>query len=460
MVDNRFISCNVCKTKINLRSQIGYFDIPFNLHCPTCKTHIYGKLIIDQEKIGIKLEVENAHSESNEVDSKEIFYSAELSAEFPTKKMDIRSLGEYDLSPFLRNSSFYGDNLKALKATQGSMKFAQYFEGRWKKLKPYFDLFWNNQDVLLYPKLNSEINNYKFIPLSEVTNELDASMALHQLLITTTGITSALQPGTLNDYTEISKLLLTSKDTLEETQKFANSISSEFNSIEIKAFKLIEVFSKIYEQLIPVVALRNAGCLNNVDKEKYGIMTTNFEELSDFYAKSYEWILDNMNIVIALNNIVTRNDYNNCANGKDYNQILKIGSKYKKLDYIDDLEPFSTPTHSLKNRIRNAIQHFDNEIDYMSQEIIFTDSYRGNTNQENMYLMDFADLCVENLSIIFYILELIYQLRKLSYQSNGIIPSLILKDMPNTLNNKTHVKIGRNDPCPCGSGKKYKKCCI
>ena len=21
-------------------------------------------------------------------------------------------------------------------------------------------------------------------------------------------------------------------------------------------------------------------------------------------------------------------------------------------------------------------------------------------------------------------------------------------------------KIGRNDPCPCGSGKKYKRCCI
>jgi len=21
-------------------------------------------------------------------------------------------------------------------------------------------------------------------------------------------------------------------------------------------------------------------------------------------------------------------------------------------------------------------------------------------------------------------------------------------------------KIGRNDPCPCGSGKKYKKCCV
>jgi hypothetical protein len=25
---------------------------------------------------------------------------------------------------------------------------------------------------------------------------------------------------------------------------------------------------------------------------------------------------------------------------------------------------------------------------------------------------------------------------------------------------KTMAKIGRNDPCPCGSGKKYKKCCL
>jgi preprotein translocase subunit SecA len=24
---------------------------------------------------------------------------------------------------------------------------------------------------------------------------------------------------------------------------------------------------------------------------------------------------------------------------------------------------------------------------------------------------------------------------------------------------REHEKIGRNDPCPCGSGKKYKKCC-
>ena len=30
----------------------------------------------------------------------------------------------------------------------------------------------------------------------------------------------------------------------------------------------------------------------------------------------------------------------------------------------------------------------------------------------------------------------------------------------NGIDMKTRKKIGRNDPCPCGSGKKYKKCCL
>jgi len=29
----------------------------------------------------------------------------------------------------------------------------------------------------------------------------------------------------------------------------------------------------------------------------------------------------------------------------------------------------------------------------------------------------------------------------------------------NTPRKEDGTKVGRNDPCPCGSGKKYKKCC-
>jgi len=36
------------------------------------------------------------------------------------------------------------------------------------------------------------------------------------------------------------------------------------------------------------------------------------------------------------------------------------------------------------------------------------------------------------------------------------------KQLKQSLSNtpkKPLVKVGRNEPCPCGSGKKYKKCC-
>ena len=39
MVDNKFITCSTCGTTINLRIQLGYFNIPFHVNCPD-KVHI------------------------------------------------------------------------------------------------------------------------------------------------------------------------------------------------------------------------------------------------------------------------------------------------------------------------------------------------------------------------------------------------------------------------------------
>ncbi len=36
------------------------------------------------------------------------------------------------------------------------------------------------------------------------------------------------------------------------------------------------------------------------------------------------------------------------------------------------------------------------------------------------------------------------------YESGSLVPTTIVRE---------GAKTGRNDPCPCGSGKKYKKCC-
>ena len=46
------------------------------------------------------------------------------------------------------------------------------------------------------------------------------------------------------------------------------------------------------------------------------------------------------------------------------------------------------------------------------------------------------------------------------YRSNAFSSTLgIIEDNENKPQIDTSQKIGRNDPCPCGSGKKYKKCC-
>ena len=38
-------------------------------------------------------------------------------------------------------------------------------------------------------------------------------------------------------------------------------------------------------------------------------------------------------------------------------------------------------------------------------------------------------------------------------------PQVIAAPAPRHVALRTGPKVGRNDPCPCGSGKKHKKCC-
>jgi len=46
-----------------------------------------------------------------------------------------------------------------------------------------------------------------------------------------------------------------------------------------------------------------------------------------------------------------------------------------------------------------------------------------------------------------------------TYGQLGVTSASLLASKPQTVK-RDAPKVGRNDPCPCGSGKKYKKCCI
>ncbi len=44
------------------------------------------------------------------------------------------------------------------------------------------------------------------------------------------------------------------------------------------------------------------------------------------------------------------------------------------------------------------------------------------------------------------------------YRTTRVNPRLVLRKSVITSPREV-VQVGRNDPCPCGSGKKYKQCC-
>ncbi len=65
----------------------------------------------------------------------------------------------------------------------------------------------------------------------------------------------------------------------------------------------------------------------------------------------------------------------------------------------------------------------------------------------------FKDFFIKFESIFF---ENIFRLKK---PAMAISPQPVKQIKISENKNSGKKKIGRNDPCPCGSGKKYKKCC-
>ena len=170
-----------------------------------------------------------------------------------------------------------------------------------------------------------------------------------------------------------------------------------------------------------------------LDKNTLGISTTSIEDMFDFYADSYELILDYIDVAIGLNNIVVRGDHNAfpsntirvnkktpcVGNFEDYREIVKSS----RLNLLVDSEPFSKAI-PLNRNVRNAIAHFNDEFDAGTQKIIFSDKYKGNDNTVELYLIELAILCYENISILVYLDELLYSLRKIRYTKLGMYPNI------------------------------------
>lgn len=138
-------------------------------------------------------------------------------------------------------------------------------------------------------------------------------------------------------------------------------------------------------------------------------------------------------MAIGLNNIVVRGDRNAfpantvrvnkktpCVeNFEDYRRIVKSS----RLNLLLDNEPFSKVI-PLNRNVRNAIAHFNYEFDTGTQRINFSDKYKSDDNTVELYLIELALLCYENISILVYLDELMYSLRKIHYTKLGMCPNI------------------------------------
>ena len=130
--------------------------------------------------------------------------------------------------------------------------------------------------------------------------------------------------------------------------------------------------------------------------------------------------------------------------------------------------------------------------DYIKKNFYEGDDYKTQILAEDLqgichfaFGMQLISESINNRGIIFdnqkQVKEVVYMVINLSnnvrlWENNGHTPDEMheryekpnLKPLPekpfefsesNVIDFKTRKKAGRNDPCPCGSGKKYKKCC-
>ena len=172
--------------------------------------------------------------------------------------------------------------------------------------------------------------------------------------------------------------------------------------------------------------------------------------------------------------------------------IMQFDEFYEELINRKD-KPFYIPSQEvlLKYKDDNYFEinkEYDSLLNYVTKHL-----FAGNELKAEMLVEDIQGYCLRDFSprqifdlfnvrdvsfddedqvneVLKLVMELANNTR--TWENNGHTPNEIfekyekphlrpLPDKPFKFNGSVKKeKIGRNDPCPCGSGKKYKKCCL
>lgn len=446
MVFNTFIKCQVCGCITRVRLQVGWQEEhPIEVACGKCGISLSGSVKIRQDRPELSFSFDNA----DDVQDEDADYIVECSGEFPTaKQAEAADLEGLVITPFIRY-------INCMKTDESYEEFVQAVSKlnetakKWKSYKRILNLAKNKSEYLTQ-EIQKEFSGYYF----QCRDESEILRAVH--MIEVHGLYSALRKDILDDISFSAGILKMDSAQTNSLVDFLNSHDGfHLEELQELIYKVYDEFMMVYQRLIPALAIQYCKD-DSFDFEREGSTTSSFDSVKQFYLDAYEALGNLMIIPVALNNIKYRLDINsmnpienNVNSLEDYIKLTKASRYHLCLDS----EVYTGFLKILVNaKLRNAIGHNDVEYNSVDQLITYIPNPKDRKKKRTEYLLEFENEAMRMFQGILGISEYLYRLRELALIYDGKIPFMVQE------RENWRKKIGRNEPCPCGSGKKYKFC--
>ena len=241
-----------------------------------------------------------------------------------------------------------------------------------------------------------------------------------------------------NGYTGYNKIFFKKEDSMKQVTQYIIALTHLYGMVQKN--KVVEIYNSQNDHTIGV---------ENV--EMYFLAPS--KELEDNFVETYK-------DYFVHESIMEFDDFQRMLIQKA-DKPYYVPRQEELLKYVDDL-------YFERNKEYKAL------LDYLKHNL-----FDGKVDQAENLCEDIQGICqfsfsmqeifdsVNNFGIEFQdenqVNELVQMITMLSnstrlWENNGFTPNEIFAKYDRPILKK--VKVGRNDPCPCGSGKKYKKCCL
>lgn len=370
--------------------------------------------------------------------------------EFPTKKLSTDER-EFVPSPFMRNQSRMQENNGYEKFTRSVSRLMETAQN-WAQYKRILDLSQNGNKGYLIQEVKKLIPE-QFAP---GTNELEILRAVH--LVEIKGFITPLRDDVISEHEVSDSVLKLDFDQIRELIEYLNAHEGyRLENLQSTIYQMLSEFIEVYQYLIPAFAIQFCKA-DSIDFAEEGSTTSSFDLVKQFYLDVYEALGNILILPVALNNIKFRGNFKKVKPGLE-RRVNSLDdffglSKANRYHLCDSEEIYTEYLQVIINaKLRNAIGHNDVKYDAISQQITYIPDPKDRLKSRTEYLLEFENEALHLFQAILVIAEYLYKIKEFALIDKGHRPAEL--GMPSK-----KLKTGRNDLCPCGSGKKFKKCCL